>query len=474
MDDQVVEFKDKSENVSGEEQMSLIAAHMAQGTSKESWWNLLTRRKGSVLLKVMPVSLFGGFCALILVVTKNTFECPEPPDMKQPEIVNYTGWPDSFLQEPKEVAQICWLLPELKHPFVVQIFGIILSFVIVARNNVAVNRYFSGMDNVHTMSSRWVDSFTSLMGFLRSSIDLHPANSKKQDACVAIGLALLHWGSLAHALAVNSLQATQLGLEEKMWEARISILRPPSNLSLDSTASVEEAIKKKATASAGSRAKAVKGAMIADRRLSIQETGVGVIKNNSNQMRDLGKLGVYGSLTNEEVQRLHGATDKVAIVMMWMEEAVSRGQVQGVILTAPPILARVYNELGNGLQGFNSAYRIALVPFPFCFSQMIGWCLVIFILLCPLVAYVFTGGEALTSTLTFITLMGFWGLNRIAIELENPFGCEVNHLPLAELHHAYVEAIGEMHIHPMPEYRWNQSAGAPALPQLRRNLVTAK
>merc|ERR1719473_1464515 len=152
-----------------------------------------------------------------------------------------------------------------------------------------------------------------------------------------------------------------------------------------------------------------------------------------------------------------------------MEEAVSRGQIQGVILVAPPIMSRFYNELGNGLEGFNEAYRIALVPFPFCFSQMIGWCLVIFFGLCPMVAYAFTGGEMLTSSLTFFSVMGFWGLNRIAIELENPFGCEVNHLPLAELHHAYVEALGEMHVHPMPEYRWNTGAGV-AMPTLRRTI----
>merc|ERR1719359_445820 len=127
-----------------------------------------------------------------------------------------------------------WLLPELRHPFVVQIFAIILSFVIVARNNVAVQRYFDGIEHVHTMSSRWVDSFTSLLGFLRASGDLHPPGSAKREACVAVSLATLHWGTLAHALAINSLQVTQLGLEEKIWEHRISTLNPPENLTLDS------------------------------------------------------------------------------------------------------------------------------------------------------------------------------------------------------------------------------------------------
>lgn len=297
-------------------------------------------------------------------------------------------------------------------------------------------------------------------------MDLHPPNSKKQESCVAICLALLHWGTLAHALAINTLQATQLGIDEKMWEHRLTVLEPPENITLDSAAQYTG---KNRTSAHKSRSAAVKGAMTATRRVSITETGAVREEHVKSHKRELGKLGVFGPVTVEEVNHLHGATDKVAIVLMWMEEAISRGQVQGVILTAPPILSRVYNELGNGLQGFNSAYRIALVPFPFCFAQMIGWCLVAFEIICPAVAFKFTGGELLTSALTFFSLMGFWGLNRIAIELENPFGCEVNHLPLAELHHAYAEALGEMHVHPMPEYKWNSGDG-PELPKMRRTL----
>lgn len=210
--------------------------------------------------------------------------------------------------------------------------------------------------------------------------------------------------------------------------------------------------------------------MLGNKRVSITQ-GVAVEKVEKGHKRQIMKLGVYGKLSVEEVQRLNGATDKVAIVLMWMEEAVSRAQVQGVILTAPPILGRVYGEIGSGLQGYNEAYRIALVPFPFCFAQMIGWCLVVFLFLCPAVAFVFTGGETLTSILTFCSIMGFWGLNRIAVELENPFGQEVNHLPLGEMHHAYVEALGEMHQHPMPEYQWEKPAGTSVqLPGLRRML----
>lgn len=428
----------------GQDQLKSVGDRMYGGDAKarESMCNTLFKLRGSVIVRVIPVSMVGAVIAFVLVMLRT-----QMPDL--------------------------WLLPELKHPFVVQIYSIVLSFVIVARTKVALGRYFGGFADVHNMSSRWVDAFTSLLGFLRASSDLHPPGSPKQEACVAVGLATLHWGTLAHALAINSLQVTQLGLDEGIWEHRVQSMDPPENLSLDSDAKMAE-IQNTLSGKGGpkSRSKLQKGAMTGSKRVSISAEGIAVEKKDDKKRRELQKLGVYGKLTPEEMVRLHGATDKVAIVLMWMEEVVSRAQMQGVILVNPPILGRVYAELGNGLMGFNSAYRIALVPFPFCFAQMIGWCLVIFLFLCPAVAFVFTGGEMLTACLTFCSLCGFWGLNRIAIELENPFGCMVNHLPLAEMHHTFIQALGEMHQHPMPEYAWKNGAGSPNLPQLKRNLAS--
>merc|ERR1719261_760338 len=134
--------------------------------------------------------------------------------------------------------------------------------------------------------------------------------------------------------------------------------------------------------------------MTGEKRLSFaqQQSGESVFreKEEITKTRELARLGVYGEPSPDEITMLHGATDKTAIVLMWMEEAISRAQVQGILLTAPPILGRVYGEIGAGLIGFNDAYRIALVPFPFCFAQMIAWCLAVFVVLCPVLAFVFT------------------------------------------------------------------------------------
>lgn len=447
------------------------ALYVSGAKSRQGWRHfvsVLFRKRGSVIIQVLPVSVASGIFAWILV----------------------------FLR--KQYGDELYILPEIYHPFVVQVFGIILSFVIVARTKIALNRYFDGINYVHTMSSRWIDAFTSLLGFLRSSYDLHPDGSAKKDACVALGLAMLHWSSIAHALAINTLQVTQLGLDEKIWEERLAVVQPPHHFCLNHEAlgipecppsprDREGKEVKNIIHRAKSRGKMMKGAMVGERRVSLEKAltdeeaakmatsstmSQGVEKKDVKTKRELVRLGVYGRPHPDEVRRLHGATDKTAIILMWMEEAVSRAQMQGILLTAPPILARVYNEIGNGLMGFNNAYRIALVPFPFCFAQMVGWCLVVFVALCPATAEVFTGGEILTSTLTFCCMCGFWGLNRIAIELENPFGCEVNHLPLAELHHAYIEAIGEMHEHPMPEYEFEYDDMVQEYGPIKRNMIS--
>lgn len=429
------------EEISGEDELKKISEmlHGGGAAGRSSFRKTLFRRKGSVIIKVIPVSILGGFLAFLLVAISS----------QQPDLV---------------------FLPVLKHPFAVQILSIILSFVIVARSNIAMDRYFGGCACVHTMSTRWIDGFTSLLGFCRSSADMHPKGSPKEEATVALSYAMLHWGSLAHALAINSLQITQLGMDEAIWEHRIQPLNPPETISSVEAPDGEKSLTVGHLNSSKSRSKITGAAMSAEKEVVLGSNGQVESKRTGTQ-RQLAKLGIYGEPSHEEMQRLHGATDKVAICLMWMEEAVSRAQIQGILLTAPPILGRVYGELGCGLAAFNNAYRLALVPFPFCFAQMIGWCLFIFLFICPAVSYVFTGGEALTSSLTFCSMMGFWGLNRIAIELESPFGTEVNHLPLAEMHFAYIEALGEMHKHPMPEYQWESHGDAEPPPMMKRNLL---
>merc|ERR1719262_51858 len=146
-------------------------------------------------------------------------------------------------------------------------------------------------------------------------------------------------------------------------------------------------------------------------------------------------------MNHQERDALDEAEGKVDLVHAWIIETITRANMDALLLTQPPILSRVFQELSNGMLGYNQAYKIALIQFPFAFAQMLVLFLLAFVLCCPIAVFVFTGGEFLTPALTLFTVLGFWGIHEIAIEIENPYGAGHNHLPLVPVHDSVCEAL---------------------------------
>jgi hypothetical protein len=118
-------------------------------------------------------------------------------------------------------------------------------------------------------------------------------------------------------------------------------------------------------------------------------------------------------------------------------------------LTIPgPILSRFYQEMSNGMLGFNQAFKITFVPFPFPFAQILGILLCLFVFICPLMVAQMTRGRIIPPVLSFAAILGYWGLNQIAVELENPFGDDPNDLPLPETHDTFVNSLEEAFLSP--------------------------
>jgi len=139
-------------------------------------------------------------------------------------------------------------------------------------------------------------------------------------------------------------------------------------------------------------------------------------------------------------------------VLEWINELVS--QVQPKLMTPPPVLSRVYQELSNGMLGFNQSLKLADVPFPFIFAQILEAMLTIFLVIAPLVVVVITGVDLrhwLTPFATSVVVMSFWSLNEMAKELENPFGDDVNDVPIANGHERFVEALTQVYYASIPE-----------------------
>eukprot|EP00746_Dinoflagellata_sp_MGD_P006911 gnl/MRDRNA2_/MRDRNA2_113624_c0_seq1.p1 gnl/MRDRNA2_/MRDRNA2_113624_c0~~gnl/MRDRNA2_/MRDRNA2_113624_c0_seq1.p1 ORF type:complete len:482 (-),score=64.53 gnl/MRDRNA2_/MRDRNA2_113624_c0_seq1:281-1651(-) len=381
---------------------------------------VLTRRHGSIVPRTLPVAFVSACISSILMIFRQ------------------------FRLVPEE------MLPILRHPIALQMLANVLGYVVVLRTNVAVSRYFEGITNVQFFGSKWVDAFSQLCGFIRTSAKCHHFAGREGaiQELQQLQLVLLHWFSLLHGLAINALQVTQLDLEEDEYFDRLVVCSLPS---MD--------IKRVLKANLGSmpreldviqNSKLVQLASGNEVQLKVEssESGDnGAVENTEHVLKNLTLL---GQLTPEERMALRRADDKVDLVHSWIIESIASASLDKVILTQAPILSRVYQELSNGMLGYNQAYKIALVQFPFAFAQMLTLFLVAFLLCCPIAVFVFTGGEFLTPALTLFTVLGFWGIHEIAVEIENPFGVDDNQLPLVPLHESICDTLTEVTLQCLP------------------------
>jgi len=166
-------------------------------------------------------------------------------------------------------------------------------------------------------------------------------------------------------------------------------------------------------------------------------------------------LAILGALTIDEQEVLDGHTstethehvqsapDRVILISVWINEDIN--DLVSVCGTPPPIISRCYQELSNGMLGFNQALKMADIPFPFPFSQLLELLLVTFTMIIPFYTAVFTQGMIATPVLAFFITIGFWSLSEISRELEDPFGDGPNQLPIIDMHERFVELLRQIY-----------------------------
>merc|ERR1719171_3279429 len=100
LEGQVVFDLYEQDDISGEDELKKIAnlTYGGGGQARQSFCSLLCRRRGSVIIKVLPISAIGALFALILVVMKTLWECPD--NLKKADELGI------------EYNAQCWFLPE--------------------------------------------------------------------------------------------------------------------------------------------------------------------------------------------------------------------------------------------------------------------------------------------------------------------------------------------------------------------------
>ena len=368
---------------------------------------LVLRKQGSIFPRSVLPAAFSA-CICLLFASGN----PQTATGRQDIQASFFGLETSFT---------------IKHPFAVQIFAIILGYVCVFRTTMALSRYQEGLSHTQLMTSKWCDAFMQLKAFCSAARAKETVDKRKTQLDV-LTQTLLHWFTLLDALAVCALNA------EEGKDGRP--VNPLEKLSIQPMPMIYSGMLGRKSRKPLS--KVLKSADIT--------------------------YDVIGELSREEQARLEKAIDLPCVVADWIMEAVTRAQLKGLLTVPPPIISRFYQELSNGLVGFSQAYKVTSTPFPFPFAQILALLLSVFCVVCPIIVVQMTSGYILPPVLSFSAILSYWGLNQIAVELENPFGDDDNDLPLVDMHRFFVDAVEEAYIAQPRQNIWSAPSEEEAKP----------
>jgi len=132
---------------------------------------------------------------------------------------------------------------------------------------------------------------------------------------------------------------------------------------------------------------------------------------------------------------LRYADCKVALILEWMLVLIISNISTGVLSIPPPVLSRVFQQLGDGMVSLHEGVMISTIPFPFPYAQACDCMLLVHWTLTPLIIQTWTSSPVWAFIFSFIMVFTYWSLNTIAINLENPFGTDDNDMDFAEMQH---------------------------------------
>mmetsp|Transcript_13110 Transcript_13110/g.31274 ORF Transcript_13110/g.31274 Transcript_13110/m.31274 type:complete len:401 (-) Transcript_13110:195-1397(-) len=301
--------------------------------------------------------------------------------------------------------------PSVMHHYGFQALGAGVTFAIVFRTQLAWNRYWEACTQLHIMYSKWTDTFAQFQAFASVSDEAAMEKGDKRKAAF-------------------------LRQKQKRVQTNFALLSMvvADRLHMGDNQEMEEARARWATTRANLR-------VCKDSQLfNLPDM---ILKKDFD--RKHAQEGVYVVLqrpSREQVELLEQSNDPVSTVMYWIVWDLA--DVMRFLDVAPPIQSRMYQELSNGMLGYNNCLKIADVPFPLPFAQLLGLLLASFSVFIPIYVVVFTGSPVAGPILSFFLHASLWCLNEVAKELENPFGEDINDISLVDFHGDFVDMLEDV------------------------------
>jgi len=303
------------------------------------------------------------------------------------------------------------------HPMNLAIIGSVMGYLLVMRTNMALERWMGGISEVQSMHQKWGFAHNCLNGFFSGKT----ANREVMDRIHYFRVRIAHWFALLSCVAFANLRT---GHEATLRDIGICPKFPAaqSGHCTFSPADPHE--------DDGHKSK----------RCSSEE--------HSQDARDM-NLAVLHAPSSEEIKLLATSHDKVHTICLWITQAIMLEVRQGTLDAPPPIVTRIFQDISTGVLGFHQALKVAHVPFPFPFAQMVAFLLTIFYIMVPFYVDVFMKSLYVTPIISCIICMSFCGLNLISVELEAPFGTDMNDIDIEHLHEAFVKTLEDVIRTPM-------------------------
>mmetsp|Transcript_90142 Transcript_90142/g.280630 ORF Transcript_90142/g.280630 Transcript_90142/m.280630 type:complete len:422 (+) Transcript_90142:154-1419(+) len=351
-------------------------------------------------------------------------------------------------------------------------------------------RYWEAATQVHFMFSKWSDSFIQLISYistaekkLEKTLNTNPEAEGKLTELSDFRERIAHDFSLISALGTHRLTHGDLGRiarRSEMYMGRRNRCCPSRMVRRfrhwDSLIVSKEALRCQDLEQSfklphfqevkfdmpqkqivRSRTKAMNGGPRQAGERNSQENPAGVSKRRSNGSSFVltasnvtwsSELVILGHISPEErieMNRIYEngdegtQPDRVNLLTGWINEDIN--ELVPLVGIPPPIMSRCYQELSNGMLGFSQATKMADIPFPFPFSQLMEFLLMCYTVLLPMYSAKFTGGFFSSPILAFILTVSFWSLSDISRELETPFADGPNQLPVIDMHERFVELV---------------------------------
>lgn len=399
----------------------------------------------------MPQCLPVGFVSLAigmgLAIARHT-EKHKPPDDR----FYFSG--DSYIDD----------------PFVIQISAVVVGYLLVQRTNMALSRWMEGVEDIQTMLSKWSDAFDALNAFFSGKA----GTPEQLQEILMFRIRVAHWFSLMSCLAFATLRnlgelgvLEEVPIKELLTDSRV---REAKSFAVSRMVNHSRLSKFLRTSSAERHMSEVSSDRMSG-RMSTASTESSDFTGTPSQLRKVERhtsraskmdtgtfsnpafspkaleppklmdgidLMVLSIPSPEEVRALEQSHDKPNTICLWIIQGVIIMTRKKLLDIPPPILSRIFQELSNGMLGFNQAHKVALVPFPFPFAQMVSLLLIIFYIAIPFFVDRFTQNLIITPVVSFVLPMTYCALNTIAVELEQPFGIDANDIDIEARHEDFL------------------------------------